>query len=88
MALWDRRGRWNGHYEALLTAPHSKKTIRNELMHVWAIWKAWCRMVHDNEEKTSDTFVCLYREFLKHELSRASSGIQSGHKTVLSPERI
>ena len=47
----------HGHYEALLTAPHSKRTIRNELLHVWAIWKGWCRMVHENEEKTSDTFV-------------------------------
>ena len=52
-----------GHYEALLRAPHLKQAIRNELTHVWALWKAWCRMVHDSEEKTPNTFVCLYREF-------------------------
>ena len=62
----------HGHHEALLRAPHSKQTAHKELIHVWAIWKAWCRMIHDNENKTTDTFVTLYREFVNQELARAN----------------
>ena len=54
----------HGHYERLLQAPHNRQTIREELVQVWSVWKAWCRMVHDNLERNSDTFVTLYREIL------------------------
>ena len=44
--------------QAFVRAPHWKQTIQEELTHILAIWKAWCRMNDSRQWKQDNWSLC------------------------------